>query len=81
MRASNASSEKSDESILRDKMERFKPLNSNFGKRKKEHADEVKLNSEPGYKSLRNTTLSDESGRDGTIETSASADFDGAKKS
>lgn len=62
-------------------MERFKPLNNKFGKKKKKekcNEDEIQ-EQEPEYKGLRNSTLSDDSGRDGTIETTASVEFDGMK--
>ena len=62
-------------------MERFKPLNNKFGKKKKKEKsseDEIQ-ESEPEYKGLRNSTLSDDSGREGTTETSASVDFEGVK--
>ena len=67
--------------MLRDKMERFKPLNNKFGKKKKKekcNEDEIQQ-SEPEYKGLRNSTLSDDSNREGSIETSSSAHFDAAK--
>lgn len=73
----------SDESMLREKMERFKPLNNKFGKnKKKEKTDEEIQESEPEYKGLRNSTLSDESGSQRTNNTeTTSIDFDGVKNS
>ena len=62
-------------------MERFKPLNNKFGKKKKKekcNEDEIQ-EQEPEYKGLRNSTLSDDSGREGTSETQTSVDFDGLK--
>ena len=52
-------------------MERFKPLNNKFGKKKmKEKSDEDESQqTEPEYKGLRNSTLSDDSNREGSIET------------
>jgi len=72
-----------EDNLLREKMERFKPLNNKFAKKKKKEKcseDEIQDN-EPEYKGLRNSTLSDDSGRDATIETSGSVDFEGTKKS
>ena len=60
-------------------MERFKPLNNKFGKKKKKEKsseDEIQ-ETEPEYKGLRNSTLSDDSGRETTTETSC--DFEGLK--
>ena len=61
-------------------MERFKPLNNKFGKKKKKEKssiDEDIQETDHEYKGLRNSTLSDDSGREGTTETSC--DFEGLK--
>lgn len=62
-------------------MERFKPLNNKFGKKKKKEkaSEDEAQECEPEYKGLRNSTLSDDSNREGSIETAASVDFEAAK--
>lgn len=68
---------RSDDSLLREKMERFKPLNNKFGKKKKKEKcqDDEAGDAEPEYKGLRNSTLSDDSGRENSLETAASVVF------
>lgn len=73
---------RTDDSLLREKMERFKPLNNKFAKKKRKEKcqdDEID-NMEPEYKGLRNSTLSDESGRESSIETTGSVVFENPKK-
>ena len=63
-------------------MERFKPLNNKFGKnKKKEKTDEEIQESEPEYKGLRNSTLSDEGSQRTNNTETTSIDFDGIKNS